>query len=133
MSEVTVFDTNSLAQKVRERIEGQIFDLFPTETLNLMVDSAVKRFTTGVYSAQSSSFKSPLETLIDNYITERMDKEIRKRLDESFDYHGAANEALTLLIKKVVAEPESINMLLSSLTANLLNTVKMNLHNSRFG
>jgi len=102
-------DVKSVAQVVKERLEGQVASFIPEEVFNKMIDTAVSNLLTKqpVNSSHNAKLKVPLVVMIEDEIRSNVNERIKQVMSEDqwqmkFDTvaQSASCDAISTIIEK---------------------------------
>lgn len=116
----------SLADKVRERIQSTILDLIPQEQLDQLVVQSVNSFTQAqadqrdYHGNRTRDGRSQLELLVERIVVERLEKEVKVKMDALFDWNGASTQLFQEVVDRTLTNPDNVNMMLKGLASSIL-------------
>ena len=116
----------SIADKVRERIQSTILDLIPQEQLDQLVVQSVNSFTQSrpdevdYHGNKKRDGRSQLELLVERIVTERLEGEVKAKMNALFDWNGASTQLFQEVVDRTLTNPDNVTMMLKGLAAGIL-------------
>lgn len=123
-------DRNSLAEKVKSKIDTLIMEMFTDEQWTDLIKKEIEDLTAVKLTYNGEKTKSKLSVMIEKEVHTLIKSIISTQINKYISYDSLANDLLTKLVTEIISQPNFVEMFLANFVSQAVQGLKKNIENT---